>query len=83
MRDWSKLRFTKTSRTVTGDGEKKWPTADQRVHNNNPKNNYCGTHFGSMPSLISKAANELTLVMMLLRTLLSNSCDFHENAAEK
>ena len=82
MVDWSKLRFTKTSRTATGDGEKKWPTADQRVHNNNPKNN-CGTHFGSIPFLVSKAVNKLTLVMLLLGTLRSNNSDFHENAAEK
>ena len=82
MRDWSKFRFTKTSRTATGDGEKKWPTADQRVHNNNPKYN-CGTHFGSIPFLVSKAVNKLTLVMLLLGTLRSNNSDFHENAAEK
>ena len=52
----------KTSRTTTGDGEKHRPIADQRVHCNNPKNN-CGTHFGSIPFLVSKVANKLTLML--------------------
>ena len=81
-RETSPRRFKKTSWTTTGDGEKHWPIADQRIHSNNPKNN-CEAHFDSIPFLVSKAANKLTLVMLLLGTLRSNNSDFHENAAEK
>ena len=35
-----------------------WPMADQRLSCNDPLNN-CGTHFGSSPLLVSKAANVL------------------------
>ena len=44
--NWAELTLSKTSGIVTRDRGKNWPIADQRILQNNPRNN-CATNFGS------------------------------------